>query len=143
MAYYNPKDELEEHNNEIKVIDDTPIEKGWRERWEKIFINRDYLGIKRLNRIFVTNHKLDENIDISVEEVVLRLEKFIEEEVEQAYVRGQEEAYRKSAEKIKSFATTRILSIESSKTGKNKTLGYHKALKDIAQAIEQLASNKE
>ncbi len=117
----------DEFNTLYEVIDDTPIEKGWREDIVKDTCQR--LGI---------NMNVDVRADI-VNEVI----QFVEQ---QAYARGQEEAYRKSAEVARSNTinlediTSTALEVTFAKT---LAKGRNHACEEIALEIEQLASNKE
>lgn len=53
------------------------------------------------------------------------------------FIKSERELWENElVEKIKELTHTRILSIESSQAGKNKTLGYHKALKEVINLIK-------
>lgn len=132
-----------EFNTLYEVINDTPIEKGWRDATKDIEIAKLFHDTyEKLAPDFGYETRKDtkqfdpfSNNGRLMIEVCGRIYEFIEQ---QAYARGQEEAYSKSAEvargeKHKEADGMLYSQIHAFNTGKEQ----------IAQAIEQLASNKE
>lgn len=128
----------DEFNTLYEVIDDTPIEKGWREQLRAMFTTATY---RVHDNGYVRLAPSEEKVFID----------FISQVEAEAYKRGQEEAYRESAELVRNSTVEAYRNPYPTKLNISErdlqftADGHNQACRKIAEAIEeaieQLSSN--